>query len=199
MELHYQVTGDDYRAHVKHVSRKVNRTIRPWLSFAVMIGALIFVTVLANHLYPRLPSGNRDPRRDIVLVVGAVIAIVGSTSLLRWSKRRFVDQQISVGPTVVDVTLALQPDGIATQSSTGHGLTYWHAVKGVEDAGQYILIRTGIVSQIIIPKRAFQDAQHVQVFLGELQRLWHAAAGSPDSQPFPSPPQPGGPSTPPAQ
>ena len=199
MELRYQVTGDDYRAHVKHVSRKINRVIKPWLSIVVMVGVITAATVLANRLYPRQPSGKRDPRRGIVVVVVAVAAIFGSRSLLRWRRRRFVDRALSGGPTVVDVTLALQPDGIATQSSTGHGLTYWHAVKTIERAGEHILIRVGIAGELIIPKRAFQDEQHMQVFLGEIERFRNQSASAPAAPQHPAPSQPSDTNMPPVQ
>jgi hypothetical protein len=179
MELHYELTVDDHKAMVRQQTARFRKAAKSPQSTIALAAIILGGGLLVGRLYPRHGLGSPDQLLGLLWFGVLLVAVAVSIVIRRSATGRALDQVFGGGMTAIDVHLALRPDGIAGESSASSGLTYWRAVKSIEDTGDYVVVRTGIAGELIIPKRAFQDAQHMQVFLGELQRLWHASASTP--------------------
>lgn len=72
-------------------------------------------------------------------------------------------------------TVELQPEHYVCANEDSSVVTRWRAIERVEDAGEHIFVLYTPSSACIVPKRAFQDAEQVGLFL-KLAQEYHRQA-----------------------
>jgi len=175
MELQYELTIDDSMACQKHSARTFSAVSRSW-PVRLVTGAVF----LAGYVVFRLtrPEGTpvSDATRDYVLVIFLAAALSTATSMVRRiGASRFIRNVYAGAPQSIPITLVLRPDGVVCQAGSGTELTPWQDIRRVEEADQLVFFLSGFTNIHIIPKRAFQDEQHMRTFLAEVWRLRAAA------------------------
>jgi len=175
MELQYELTYDDHRAYQGHLTNKLDlgRPTPLRLLAPAVIGAAFALYLVTRP--PDMSPARLGVEFGIGLTVVAFLLKVEHFFRKRILDRVMREKCYGGGPTE-HVWLTLEPDCLATQSQWSSGRLLWAAVRDIEQTDTHIFIMFPNGAVIIIPKRAFDSAQHMQTFLDEMNRLRAQAA-----------------------
>ncbi len=171
MELQYDLTHDDRLALQRHHLRKLTAVQRSLPYRAVMVAVIVVIYILFRLAMPaRTSPTGATFLFGVALCVIAFLLRVGE--LVRKAIiNRVAKKELYGGGETEHVRLALEPEAVVSQSQWGAGRILWAAVRQIEEAREHIFMTTGAGEVLIIPKRAFQDERHMQVFLDDARRL----------------------------
>ena len=177
MELEYDLTYDDHlalRSYLMHEFDLARRTPLRTVATAVIAAAFVLYAVTR-------PAGTSPTRLFVEFGVGlsavAFLLRAGHFFRKRILDRTLREEVYGGGPTE-HMRLILEPDSLATQSEWSSGRVLWAAVRDIGQTDTHIFMMLPSGEVMIVPKRAFDSAQHVQAFLDELHRLRAEAAGT---------------------
>lgn len=178
MELHYDLTYDDRLALQRHHVRRLTAVQRSLPYRAVIVAAIVVVYVLFRLAMP----ADTSPTGATILF-GATLCVfaflLGLAGLVRKAMiGRIAKKELYGGGETEHVRLALEPEAVVSESQWSAGRILWGALRQIEEAQEHIFISVGAGEVLIIPKRAFESAQHMQAFLDEVDRLRAVAAGA---------------------
>jgi hypothetical protein len=176
MQAEYTLTLDDARDFFRYdlkLSPRARRRagIPPWF-WLVMVGLMLTVVVLTRLMVRRLRSFDLF---DGVMLVGMAwflfIYLAGPRLTVRRSLRavrgkpRFFQKK----------TMTISPEGLGLSDQSGASITHWHAVVWIVEHGAHAFIYLTEREAVILPKRAFADAQQAAEFV-DTARHYHAQA-----------------------
>ena len=188
MELEYEFTLDDQLASLKYQAQRSPAGRRtPTAVFIVWatLAALAFPVYYAAK-GPGAPG--RATLREFLTCTAIVLGVLVLQALvLAVIRSRQIRQTLSEGENKAlycTHTLAIRPDCLTDETSLRKYRWAWEAIEAIEEDENYVFIYITAVSALPIPKRAFQDQLHAQVFLNEARRLrgqaGASAGGAPD-------------------
>ena len=174
MELEYELTLDDYvtfnKYHIRH-SPSCRRSYRWNLVVLIALGLLLIVLYGAFFGTP------------VGTVLSCIIYVPLGWLLWRLSYRVTVARRLQralregenrdLAGTHV---LVIHDEGITTTGQMGETKLKWAVVEKTVEDKEHVYIYVSAVSALVIPKRAFQDEQHMRAFLDEIARFRTALA-----------------------
>ncbi|MBN1918027.1 MAG: YcxB family protein [Verrucomicrobia bacterium] len=175
MELQYELTTDDSMAYQKHSARRLSAAFRSWPVRLGTVGVFLAGYVVFRLIRPEGTPISQTAKEYFLVMLLALALSIATSMAKRVGAARFLRDIYAGAPRSISVSLALRPDGIASQSDSAVGLLPWHSIRGIEEGEQHIFFLSGFTAIEIIPKRAFRDEQHMRQFLDEMARLRAAA------------------------
>lgn len=190
MELQYELTMDDLMAfHRRHLRRLWRTAGYVAALLGLVVSSLVFLVMRSER---SATSSDHLPLFVWPIMTGVVTAVVaGTTALLGLVHARFVRAGLaSTAPRDAfgKHTVVLCADEVIERTGTTETRRRWEAVENIEEGGDFIAFCDCKVTShnywgaamkpLIIPKRAFQDEHHMQVFLDEARRLKAEAAAA---------------------
>jgi hypothetical protein len=174
MELRYELTRDDFFAYEDHAVKSFKGVAQSWALRAPMPLAIV-----AAFAYYWLVTRRHDPFHETfnAFLTGLVI-VLAFVVLKHTLERRTVKQQVQQAYADVGVlqcVLSTSDEGIVFDSGLRWERWLWRSVNAVEESERHIYVRCKPYDRLIIPKRAFENAQHIHAFLDEMVRLRAAA------------------------
>ena len=174
MELRYELTRDDFFAYEDHAVKSFKGVARSWA-----IRAPMPVAIMAAFAYYWLATRRHDSFYETFGTFMTGLCIVLAFIALKHAlQRRTIRQQVQKAYANVGAlhcVLSITDEGIVFDSGLRWERWLWRSVNAVEESERHIYVRCKPYDRLIIPKRAFESAHHMQAFLDEMARLRAAA------------------------
>lgn len=167
MEIEFQLNEEDYIDYnVNHA--KKSPSLKRSVTIIRILGPVAFL------IAPFLIVNFSDiPFWYWMSIFGitSVVWIVFYPKYFNWELKRKIAKMLLEGKNdslFKQIKISLNETGIVQQSRAGETMTEWNEVDSVDETHKHIYIYNSSISAYIIPKRAFNDQQAIDLFLEKI-------------------------------
>lgn len=163
MEVHYQLTSDDFYRYQRYWWRHKNK-IKPW-----MYGLMLLAVVVL----PSLPIIMQQPLQFVIWIVPSAALLLLLLFLLYKPSMRWQAKLIPglLAPRV----LRIEQTSLVEQTAVAETKINWSQIESMEDGGEATYFFISNRYALLLPWRAFPGPAETQAFLNQARDYWSAA------------------------
>lgn len=163
MEVHYQLTSDDFYRYQRYWWRHKNK-IKPW-----MYGLML----LAVAILPSLQIIVQQPLQFILWIAPPVVLFI---LLLLWLYKPLMRWQAKMIPGLLAPhVLRIEQAALVEQTAVAETKINWNQIESMEDGSEATYFFINNRYAILLPWRAFSGPAETQAFLNQARDYWNAA------------------------
>lgn len=170
MELTYDLTQDDFVALDHHDAECFADVARSW-----RIRGPMYLAGIAAFAYYYSVTHKQMPFPETLSTFATGLGVVVAFFLLKMAfQKRLIDRTVRAAYADIGTlhcALGITEERVVFDTQISSMRWFWAAVTAIEESEHHVFVRCTTYSKVIIPKRAFDSAQHMQAFLDETRRL----------------------------
>jgi hypothetical protein len=169
MEITYRLTREDHLRYARLVVARAHEHAG-WRGSPVVVALAYGVALLAALHLAHLAFGPLDGGGWIVaglaFMTGTLFTLLCTLYFQRLIQRNFLSDE---SPSLGEVRLKLDNDGIAATSAAMATKYSWQAIKELSEAGSLLIMWIDRGQGIVVPKGAFASQEARQSFIGAVR------------------------------
>jgi hypothetical protein len=175
MELEYEFTLDDQLASLKYQAQRSRAGRRTPTAVFIVWATLAALAFPVYHATKGPGTPGSATLREFLTCTAVVLGVLLLQALvLAVIRSRHIRQTLTDGENKAlycTHALAIRPDCLTDETSLRKYRWAWEAIEAIEEDENHVFIYITAVSALPIPKRAFQNQRHAQLFLDEARRF----------------------------